>query len=122
LRIYQRKDGSEIIDIYYTYRGLGEINNAYLYVQFSNDNGITWSHVPTESLKGDLGINVQPGRRRVTWKTIIDLRGWTSNYPILCRLTLYDADNKEAEGGVLTGALVKDLIKPEIAVMRVPLS
>ena len=122
LKIYQRKDGSDIVDIYYTYNGLGEINNSYLVVEFSSDDGITWSEVPVTSLKGDFGNNVMPGRRRVTWKPIIDLDGITTTYPILCRLTLTDADNLEAEGDSLTGALVKDLDKPEIAIMMVPVT
>lgn len=118
LKIYQRDDGSGIVDIYYSYEGLGEINNSYLYVQFSEDNGVTWSNVPTTSLKGDYGSNVMPGRRRVTWKPIIDLEGFDSNNTILCRLTLYDVDGNSIKGHNVTGALVKDLVKPEIAVMR----
>jgi len=61
LKLYQRDDGSEIVDIYYTYSALSEINNSYIYVQFSIDGGVTWSNVPTLSLKGDFGSNVQPG-------------------------------------------------------------
>jgi len=118
LKIYQRDDGSGIVDIYYSYEGLGEINNSYLYVQFSEDNGVTWSNVPTTSLKGDYGYNVMPGRRRVTWKPIIDLEGFDQSNIILCRLTLYDVDGNLIKGHNVTGALVKDLIKPEVAVMR----
>jgi hypothetical protein len=118
LKIYQRDDGSGIVDIYYSYDGLGEINNSYLYVQFSEDNGVTWSDVPTTSLKGDYGYNVMPGRRRVTWKPIIDLEGFDQGNTILCRLTLYDVDENLIQNHNVTGALVKDLIKPEIAVMR----
>jgi hypothetical protein len=33
-------------------------------------------------------------------------------------LTLYDVDGNPIKGHNVTGALVKDLIKPEVAVMR----
>lgn len=122
LKIYQRNDGSQIVDIYYTYDGLGKINNSYMYCQFSSDNGVTWSTIPTTSLKGDYGNNVQPGRRRITWMPSVDLANITSDYPILARLTLYDSDNNMATGDTLTGALVKDLDKPEIAVMKLPIA
>jgi len=120
LKIYQRNDGSKVVDIYYTYDGLGEINNSYLYIQFSIDGGITWSTVPTSSLKGDFGYGIISGRHRVTWLPEVDLDSLDIDDPILCRLTMYDADNSLAEGYTLTGALVMDISKPDVAVMILP--
>ena len=110
-----------IVDIYYTYNGLGEINNAYLYVQFSIDNGVRWSDVSTDSLKGDFGNNIMPGRRRVSWQPSSDLTDTSSEYPILCRLTLYDSDENKALGQNITGVLVWDVTKPEVAVRKLSL-
>ena len=116
LKIYQRNDGSQEVDLYYTYNGIGEIDTSYLSVNFSSDNGSTWASIPTTSLKGDFGSNVMPGRRRVTWKPAIDM---PNDIPVLCKLTLDDADGNEAIGNTVTGILVKDLTKPEIDIMRV---
>lgn len=120
LKIYQRNDGSDVVDIYYTYKGIEEINKATLEAQFSIDGGQVWTKVPITSLKGDFGKNIMPGRRRITWLPSVDLKGLDVEYPILCRLTLYDEDLKLATGNTLTGALVWDLDKPEVAVMKGP--
>lgn len=117
LKICQRSDGSDLVDIFYTYDGIGEINNAYLYVQFSDD-GINWSKIPTTSLRGDFEDNIVSGRRRVTWNPVVDLNGMNITSTIFCRLTLYDVDAKMAQGDVLTGALVWDIGNPEIALMK----
>jgi hypothetical protein len=108
------------VNIWFSYSGLGEINNSYVYLQFSSDGGVTWSTVKTTSLKGDIGNNVMPGRRMITWKPLIDLSNY--NDRIFARISLYDSENNLAEGDTLTGELVKCLFKPDIAVMRVPLS
>lgn len=117
-KIYQRNTGDQVVDLYYTYDGLGEINESYLYVQFSSDNGVTWSEMPITSLKGDFGLGVMPGRNHITWKPSIDLSNITAN-SIMARLTLYDADQTTQQGNSVTGVLVKDLTKPEVFVMRV---
>jgi hypothetical protein len=118
LKIYQRNTGDKIVDIYYDYIGIGEITNAYLYVQFSINNGVTWSTVPVTSLKGDYGYNVQPGRRLVTWMPETDLNGVTITGNVLCRLTLYDIDKNLALGDNLTGVLVWNINKPEVAIRK----
>jgi len=119
LKIYQRNDGSDIVDIYYTYDGLTEINSSYVDVQFSIDNGVTWSDVSTDSLKGDYGNNVMPGRRKVSWQPSLDIDNFTTEIPILCRITLYDVDNYHALGNTLTGYLTWDITKPEIAIRKI---
>ena len=119
LRIYQRNDGSGMVDVYYTYVGVSEINNSYVYVQFSVDGGENWSEVPINSLKGDFGNNVMPGRRRVSWQPEVDLEAITVGEPVLCRITLYDTDNNSIIGDKLTGALVYDITKPIAAVRRI---
>jgi len=114
LKLYQRTDGSDIVDVYYTYRSLSEINNSYVYVQFSVDEGVTWSNVATNSLKGDFGANVQPGRRVVSWKPALDLDGISVGDYILCRVTVYDTDNNIAVGKTVSGALVIDTSVPSV--------
>ncbi len=118
LKIYQRNDGSDIVDVYYTYLGLTEINNSYVYVQFSVDKGVTWSDVLVNSLKGDFGSNVQPGRRVVSWNPVVDLADVVFDSYVLCRLTLYDADSKLAVGKSVSGALVLDVDKPVVFVKK----
>lgn len=117
LKIYQRNDGSGVVDIFYTYEGLGEINNSYLYVQFSFD-GSEWNDISIDSLKGDFENNIMPGRRRVTWEPKYDLADVDNGTPVQCRLTLYDIDSKTAIGNTLTGVLVWDTQKPTIAIRR----
>jgi hypothetical protein len=87
-------------------------------VQFSGDNGVNWSNIPTTTLKGDFGSNIIAGRKRVTWNPVVDLVDITISGDILCRLSLYDVEAKLATGDVLTGALVMNLNKSEIAIMR----
>jgi hypothetical protein len=118
IRAYQRNDGSGMVNIDYVYEGLGEINNAYVYAQFSNTNGVTWSEIPTNSLKGDFGYNVIPGCRRITWNPTIDMNVAEILEPLLCRLTLYDSDAKLAEGYSISGPIVIDNDKPEVAIIR----
>ena len=120
LKFYQRNDGSDIVDVYYSYRGLSEINNSYVYAQFSVDGGVVWSNVGSTTLKGDFGYSVETGRRRITWEPSVDLVGVAVTNPILCRLTLYDTDANRAYGNTLTGALVMDLDKPESAIIVQP--
>ncbi|HUW06031.1 MAG TPA: hypothetical protein VMW01_07205 [Williamwhitmania sp.] len=117
LKIYQRNTGDKVIDIYYTYMGLSEIDNSQLSVQYSKDGGATWSNIT--SLSGDYGANIQTGRRRITWRPDVDLASIVATHPIFCKLTLYDADENLAVGNVLTGALVWNIGKPEVAVMKV---
>jgi len=43
LRFYQRNDGSGVVDIFYNYIGVEEIDNSYLFVEFSVDSGVNWN-------------------------------------------------------------------------------
>jgi len=118
LKIYQRNDGSDVVDVYYVYDGEGEINEAYVYAEFSSDSGVTWSNVASTSMTGDFGSDIMPGRRKVSWQPAIDLDGVTVTGTVLCRITLYDADLKVAQGESVTGALVWDISQPEVAIRK----
>ena len=121
LKIYQRNDGSDIVDVYYVYDAEGEINEAYVYSEISSDSGVSWSNVASTSMTGDFGPNIMPGRRKVSWQPSIDLVDVEVEGSVLCRLTLYDADGNLSQGDSVTGALVWDIEQPEVAVRRLSL-
>jgi hypothetical protein len=116
LEIYQRSSGDKVVDLFYEYTALEEINDSFLEVQFSADNGATWSVVPTNSLKGDFGENVMPGRRRVTWLPEQDLADVEVEGNVLARLIMYDVDNNRAGGDRVTGVLTWGVDQPEVAI------
>lgn len=121
LKIYQRNDGSDIVDVYYIYDGQGEINEAYVYCQISTDGGVVWSNVSSESMRGDVGADIISGRRRISWQPAIDLDGIEVDGDVLCRVTLYDADGNLGQGESVTGALVWDIEQPEVAIRKLSL-
>ena len=121
LDTYQRNDGSDVVDIYYTYDGLGEINSSYLTVQYSLNEGSSWLTIPVVSLRGDFGNNLMSGRGRITWVPNIDTTKLVSGQLILFKLTLLDADGLANVGEPITGALIWDIEKPEVAVRRLSL-
>jgi len=121
LKIYQRNDGSGIVDVYYVYDGHGEINEAFVYVELSVDGGVNWSSVSSTSMTGDVGNGVMPGRRKVSWQPAIDLENVEVTGNILSRITLYDADDNLSQGESVTGALVWDIENPEVAVRKLSL-
>jgi len=118
MKMYQRNDGSGIVDFYYVYNANEEIENAYVEAEVSVDSGLTWSNSISDSMTGDIG-KVMPGRRRVSWQPEIYLEDISVNGNILCRLSLYDIDGNYSQGESMTGALVWDIEQPEVAVKRV---
>ena len=118
LKLFQRRDGSRVVELDYIYSSnLGEINDGYIYFQVSIDGGITWSKVSTSSVKGDVG-NISTGFKKITWLPEVDLANSTLSKPILVRLTLYDTDINKAQGDSLTGALVMNINKPDILLVK----
>ena len=117
LKIYQRNTGDGVADFYFTYDGVGEINASYLYIEYSVDGGITWTEIDSDSIKGDVQ-NTLPGRKRISWIAKDQLLDVEMGTLVFCRLTVYDADIKMAVGNVLSGALIWNFDKPEVAVRR----
>ena len=77
----QRTDGSGIVDIYYT---LSDADNdrCKVSIEVSSDGGSTWN-VTATSLSGDIGENISPGRRHITWNSKADLPGeYGTNYRV----------------------------------------
>lgn len=121
LEVYQRDDGSDVVDIEYTYDGLGEINVSYLTVQYSLDKGEVWLVTPEESLRGDFGNNIVSGRKHIAWIPDKDTTSLTSGQVIMFKLVLLDADGLSGLGQTLTGSLVWNIVKPNAAVRRLTL-
>ena len=61
------------------------------------------------------------GRGRITWVPNIDTTKLVSGQLILFKLTLLDADGLANVGEPITGALIWDIEKPEVAVRRLSL-
>ena len=77
----QRTDGSGMVDIYYTLAD-AENNLCTITVLVSSDGGSTWTITPSSgALAGDVGANISPGNRLVTWASKMDLPGvFGTNY------------------------------------------
>ena len=79
--VSQRTDGSGIVDIYYN---LSDADNdrCTVTVQVSDDGGSSWT-VTASALSGDIGGNISPGSRHITWNSKSDLPGaFGSNYRV----------------------------------------
>lgn len=79
----QRTDGSGIVDIYYTLDNTNG-NNCTVSIVASNDGGASWNIVPSVSaLSGDIGENISPGNRHITWNSKADLPGaYNTNFMV----------------------------------------
>ena len=79
--VSQRTDGSGIVDIYYT---LSDENgdDCTISIEISDDGGSSWD-VSATAFSGDIGANISPGNRYITWDSNIDLPGeYKSGYRI----------------------------------------
>jgi len=77
----QRTDGSGIVDIYYT---LSDADNdrCTVSIEVSDDGGGSWDVTATD-LSGDIGENISPGGRHITWYSKTDLPGvYGTNYRV----------------------------------------
>ena len=112
----QRQDGSGMVDLYYDYFGRSEINTSFVKVEISTD-GVTFSDLNTNHLRGDLGEYVMPGRNHIVW---YPYQTYSSNYPssVILRLFVFDAD-RYANVGLTSNIAILDLEAPEIAVRKV---
>jgi hypothetical protein len=72
LLVFQRTDGSLLVDIYYDFISSYEADHALITFSVSNDNGETYI-IPTTSALGDVGANVPTGsRRHIVWDAKTD--------------------------------------------------
>ena len=79
--VSQRTDGSGIVDISYT---LSDADNddCTVGIEVSNDGGSSWT-VTATAFSGDIGGNISPGSRHITWNSKSDLPGaFGSNYRV----------------------------------------
>lgn len=111
LKFYQRNDGSKIVDMDYTYKGLSEINNSTVTFQISEDQGQNFYDVNEDDLRGDFGSNVHPGRRKISWKP----SDYYDGKHIKSRIILYDTDNNADFQN--SGIVRVDLKPPESSVI-----
>ncbi len=68
----QRKDGSGLVDVYYTLAGATA--DVRVDLAFSNDNGNTWNVIPSpNTLTGDVGNGITSGTgRHIVWDAARD--------------------------------------------------
>ena len=114
LTVYQSKYGSDFVNINYVYDGHGEINNASVSVDFSFNNGTTWSSL-SSTLYGDYGYNIMPGHRHISWDISSDLALVSVGADVSVRLTLKDVDDVTAIGQITSSRLTWSLEKPVVA-------
>ena len=79
--VSQRTDGSGTVDIYYT---LSDADNdrCTVSIEVSDDGGGSWNVTATD-LSGDIGENISPGGRHITWYSKTDLPGaYGTNYRV----------------------------------------
>ena len=117
LVVYQSEYGSDFINIYYIYDGNGEINNSSLTLEYSINNGSSWSSL-SATLYGDHGVNVMPGHRHIVWDISSDLALVDISADVLVKLTLKDIDNVTAIGQTTSSRLTWSLEKPIVALKR----
>jgi hypothetical protein len=68
----QRQDASKLVDINYS---LSYVESADISVEVSDNDGDTWSIIPT-ALEGDVGENIPPGDdKHIIWNPSIDIPG-----------------------------------------------
>jgi len=108
VRFEQRTDGSLIVDIYYDVIA-PEGTPLNVFFEASDDNGQTWD-LHCESLLGEQGRNVTPGRNRHTYWDFFEDNPWVSGDDYRIRVTAYEA----AEGFIITEdtTLVEDIEVP----------
>jgi hypothetical protein len=79
----QRTDGSGIVDIYYT---LSDADNddCTVSIEVSDNGGGSWDvSVSPSALSDDIGTNISPGNRHITWDSKTDLPGeYGTNYRV----------------------------------------
>jgi len=121
---FQRQDGSGMVDISYDYFGSSEINNSEVILTYSLD-GNSYIEVPVESLRGDFGIGVMPGRNNIVWypSVIFDEESSSDGdilFSVILKITLVDVDLSE-NAGVNSNIVILDLGKPEVAIRKISL-
>ena len=119
---FQRQDGSGMVDISYDYFGSSEINNSEVVVSYSLD-GYSYVVVPIESLRGDFGLGVMPGRNNIVWHPSMvfeEESSFDEDIPlsIILKITLKDVDLLE-NAGVSSNIVILDLGEPEVAIRKI---
>jgi len=119
---FQRQDGSGMVDVSYDYFGSSEINNSEVVLTYSLD-GISYIDVPIESLRGDFGIGVMPGRNNIVWNPHVvfdEESSFDEGTPlsIILKVSLVDVD-LSVNAGVSSNIVILDLGMPEVAVRKI---
>ena len=111
---FQRQDGSELIDIFYHYKGVSEINPANVSLTYSTDNA-SFSSVTTNII-GDIGLGIMPGYRRIVWNptSILD----ENNDVAFVKIALTDVDEVSNAGIIESSVVVVDLSTPIVDIRK----
>jgi hypothetical protein len=111
---FQREDGSGLIDVYYYYQGVSEINPANVSLTYSTDN-TSFSSVTTNVI-GDIGLGIMPGYRKITWNPTGTLTD--ANDIAFMKITLTDVDESTNIGITESSVVIVDLSIPEVAIRK----
>ena len=114
ITVFQRDDGSGLIDISYYYQGVSEINPATILLTYSLDN-TTFSSVSSNMI-GDVGTGVSPGYRQIVWNPSLVVS--TSTEVLFVKLSLTDVDEKTNTGISDSNTVVVDYSIPEMAIRK----
>ena len=111
---FQRQDGSGLIDIFYHYKGVSEINPANVSLTYSTDNA-SFSSVTTNII-GDIGLGIMPGYRRIVWNptSILD----ENNDVAFVKIALTDVDEVSNAGIIESSVVVVDLSTPIVDIRK----
>lgn len=113
IEVFQRQDGSGMVDIYYDYFGTSEINNSKIDVYVSKDNGSTWTTVAASQLRGDFGVAVMPGRNHIAWSPTVESFG---DYALV-KIILYDINKRNNRGKDSNTAVIR-FDRPVVALRK----
>tara|TARA_R110000824_G_C15232856_1_gene678960 strand:- start:8359 stop:10551 length:2193 start_codon:yes stop_codon:yes gene_type:complete len=113
---FQRQDGSNMADIWYTYYGFSDINSAFVSLSYSEDE-ISWTEI-NDDLYGDVGGGITPGYRNIVWNFNRTFSGTTVPESVFVKITLIDADGN-VNVGAKSRCMTLHAIGPEVAVRRV---
>ena len=121
ISVFQRQDGSGLVDINYAYQGGAAIDATNVSATYSVDNGNSWSNATSFDFRGDMGSGVLSGTNRIVWNPQMTF-GNTGSLPTsaVFQLNLLDADGK-TNSGVTSAVAVINLRAPEVAVRKLSL-
>ena len=111
---FQREDGSGLIDVYYYYQGVSEINPANVSLTYSINN-TSFSSITTNVI-GDIGLGIMPGYRKITWNPTGTLT--STNDIAFMKISITDVDESTNMGITESSVVIVDLSIPEIAIRK----